>query len=233
MKFSANKGTCALWLSVLSIAIAIIMIFLFCYKVRPYSVVTVDTFIGVIAAFIGICVTLLIGYQIYNAMEIKSKLSEIDILKAELKDSQSRLDYIKCELYEAFHLLQSENFSRQNQSSLEAFLHLIAAVPYSLSVNHKKGYRWLMNELNERMLCIVSSSFLYVGTAEEFKKAVDTFKESYHSDDKSIRNHPYFLYIKDPYEELMDKFDKRLAIIAQAKNPSLEILDVEAGKEDQ
>ena len=40
-----------------------------------------NTFIGILAAFIGISDTLLIGYQVYNAVEIKQELSKFDSVK--------------------------------------------------------------------------------------------------------------------------------------------------------
>ncbi len=62
------KNQSTFWFALIALAISIITMVLFFVKVSANSVVDCMTFIGVIAAFIGISVTLLIGYQIYNAV---------------------------------------------------------------------------------------------------------------------------------------------------------------------
>ena len=76
------KSQSTFWLSLLSFVLSIITIALFFVKITPNSVVDGLTFVGVIAAFIGISVTLLIGYQIYNAVEIKNRLYKMQQLEA-------------------------------------------------------------------------------------------------------------------------------------------------------
>ena len=44
---------------------------------------------------------------------------------------------------------------------------------------------------------------------------------------KEIEKHPNYLYIKNGYEELVDRFYIRLSILAQNKNVSTEELDKE------
>lgn len=81
----------AFWFSLIALAISILTMVLFFVKVSSNSVVDGLTFIGVIAAFIGISVTLLIGYQIYNAVEIKNRLQKMQQLETEISDSKSKL----------------------------------------------------------------------------------------------------------------------------------------------
>lgn len=61
--------------NILSVAIAIIALCFSLWKVTPFNV-NGDVFIGTIATFIGVSVTLLIGYQIYNAVELKKDIQE-------------------------------------------------------------------------------------------------------------------------------------------------------------
>lgn len=82
------KSQSTFWLSLLSFVLSIITIALFFVKITTNSVVDGLTFVGVIAAFIGISVTLLIGYQIYNAVEIKNRLYKMQQLEAEILDSK-------------------------------------------------------------------------------------------------------------------------------------------------
>lgn len=77
------KPQSTFWFALIAFAISIIMVILFFVRVSPNSVVDGMTFIGVIAAFMGISVTLLIGYQIYNAVDIKNRLNKIRQIEAE------------------------------------------------------------------------------------------------------------------------------------------------------
>ena len=86
------------WVSIIVSVITLIVVF---YKVTPNSIVDLGTFIGVVAAFIGICVTLLVGYQIYNAMEIRQKLAEVDRIKAQIKEANDNLEYLKSDTYDS------------------------------------------------------------------------------------------------------------------------------------
>lgn len=61
---------------------------------------TIDTYIGVIAGFIGIAVTLVIGFQIYSFISIKDKVKEIMLLKDELVTTKGNLSLIKNEISE-------------------------------------------------------------------------------------------------------------------------------------
>lgn len=72
------------WLSIFAIVISLITVALFFWKVDSNSVVNVSTFIGIITAFIGISVTLVIGFQIYSFISIKDKMNKMTLLKDEL-----------------------------------------------------------------------------------------------------------------------------------------------------
>jgi hypothetical protein len=59
------------------IVLAVVMV---CLNVSLANV-SLDTFIGVMVTMIGILVTFAVGWQIINALEIKSKLAEIEKIK--------------------------------------------------------------------------------------------------------------------------------------------------------
>ena len=103
------KNQSAFLISILAIGLSIVVIILFFVRVSPNSVVDLGTFIGVCAAFIGIAVTLLIGYQIYNAVEIKNKLAEISDIKKQLLSLKNGTEVLRNETYEAINILQSRD----------------------------------------------------------------------------------------------------------------------------
>lgn len=80
-----KKYSLTVLFATLSLTISIIVIILFFYRVGPNSIVDLGTFVGVSTAILGILITLLIGYQIYNAVDIRQKLSSIDELNDEFQ----------------------------------------------------------------------------------------------------------------------------------------------------
>lgn len=227
------KTQSAFWFALIAFTISITMMILFFVKVSPNSVVDATTFIGVIAAFIGISVTLLIGYQIYNAVEIKNRLNEITALQSEIETIKQKTNTQQNELYEAIHILQSRDPQLRNTYNPNVFLHFLAAIPFSLSLPEKKdGYKFLLDELEEDMMHIVLPSF-GSGTKEVFENGVKELKDLYKETDEEIRRHKNYILIKERYEDLMNKFDTRLSIISQMKNPSLIYLDIVSGEEPE
>lgn len=227
------KTQSAFWFALIAFTISITMMILFFVKVSPNSVVDATTFIGVIAAFIGISVTLLIGYQIYNAVEIKNRLNEITALQSEIETIKQKTNTQQNELYEAIHILQSRDPQLRNTYNPNVFLHFLAAIPFSLSLPEKKdGYKFLLDELEEDMMHIVLPSF-GSGTKDVFENGVKELKDLYKETDEEIRRHKNYILIKERYEDLMTKFDTRLSIISQMKNPSLIYLDMVSGEEPE
>lgn len=224
------------WLSIFAVAISAVTLILFFIKVTPNSVVDVSSFIGAIAAFIGISVTIVIGFQIYNSLDFKNKINELEELKRpleELKQSlkvqKYQLETLKIEQEEGINIIQARLFHGNANMELDAFLRLHIAIKYSLSVDHKDdGYRWILDELEAYMLNITATSFsVILGCVSkvDYAREVNKFKDLYKDEDDEIRRHPNYLYIKERYEELMLKFEKRLDNIADLKHPSLKEVD--------
>lgn len=88
-------------LSVIAISISLVTLILFFIRVTPNSIVGIDTLLGVIAAFIGISVTLLIGYQIYNAFEIKEKLKKVEEFETIIETTKEDFCLLKNEQEES------------------------------------------------------------------------------------------------------------------------------------
>ena len=86
-------------LSILAIGISLLAIGFSILRITPFEI-TNDVYIGIIATFIGISVTLLIGYQIYNTIEIRREIKEVQLLSKDLKEKNDSLD-IKLELQDS------------------------------------------------------------------------------------------------------------------------------------
>lgn len=221
-----TKLNWSFWLSLLAFVISIVALAVFFCKVEPYSVVSIDTFIGVIAGFIGLSVTILLGYQIYNAIDLNQKINQIEKLKKSLENQQEELNKVKLEQAEGFEILQARLLREKTSMQLDSFLHLHSAIKYSLSTDHKnEGYQGLMDELELYMLDITMAPFADCSTEEDYQSKTKKLKDAYKKNDSEIRNHPNYLYIKDRYEELMSKFETRLKFISKRQNVSLTEID--------
>ncbi len=206
---------------IISLSFSIITLALFFIKVKTSSVVDISTFIGVMAAFIGISVTLLIGYKILIVLNFQNKLSQLENLRRELEQQKEETNSINLQQQEGFNIILARLYHKDCLQSLNAVLSLMQAIPYSLSMPQKaEGYTWLLDELREYMLGVTMVSF-GSGTPDFFKKAVNEFKEIFGPIDKEIKSHQNFLYIKDRYTKLLDDFNLRLYNIATFKNVDL------------
>ena len=207
----------AYYMSLGAIVLSFITIALFFVKVSPNSVVDNMTFVSVLAAFIGISVTILLGYQIYNAIEIKDKINEIDAIKLELKDAKNKYEDLSNLLNEDRCILQARQYKNEGVESWKSFLHMLAGIRVALDINHQEdGYDWMLEELKSYML-LLNNSIPFDGTKAQIKIKVDHYRELYMDDDECIRKHPNFYIIREKYESYMNEFDKRLNNIEEMK----------------
>lgn len=87
MENLSKKVNWAIGLSVVALILVAIMFVLWCCNAGGFSAVSLDTFVGVIVALLAIIATLILGWQIYNAMDLKEKLNKIEALETKLKES--------------------------------------------------------------------------------------------------------------------------------------------------
>lgn len=87
MENLSKKVNWAIGLSVVALILVAIMFVLWCCNAGGFSAVSLDTFVGVIVTLLAIIVTIAIGWQIYNAMDLKEKLNKIEALEKIMNES--------------------------------------------------------------------------------------------------------------------------------------------------
>lgn len=211
------KPQSTFWFALIAFAISIIMVILFFVRVSPNSVVDGMTFIGVIAAFMGISVTLLIGYQIYNAVEIKNRLNKIRQIEAEISDSKSKLTELSNLQEEAIAMIEAK-ISQAKGDFCNAFVRFHSAIKYSIKLPFKReGYPLLLDDLANYMKDINLTSFDNCSASSQLITEIELFKDLFAKDIIQVKKSPDYPIISYRYEELMDKFDARLNLIAQGQ----------------
>lgn len=99
------------------IALALSIIACIITLIRIDVTVANDSFISMIAGFMGVCATLLVGSQIYNSIEISKKIKELDdnLKKAEsnllkTKEYNKRFEhYVRYKLYLQIGISMADN----------------------------------------------------------------------------------------------------------------------------
>lgn len=67
-----NKSNWAIGLSIVAIVLCLLVLALWIVEAIPHSVILPESFIGACVALLGVIVTIAVGAQIVNVMEIKS-----------------------------------------------------------------------------------------------------------------------------------------------------------------
>ena len=118
----------------LSLAISITMLVLWCCNVGGFSVVSLDSFVGIIVALLAIVVTFAVGWQIYNSIEIKEKIRKLDDLEMKYSAHDKKMNQIQ---YRSLHLIRANmgDFAYSNNKFLLAFLYYIQSLESSMSLD--------------------------------------------------------------------------------------------------
>lgn len=101
MKEQQNrKSTWALCLSIAAIVLYLLVFALWIFDVYPRSVVTAECFIGACVALLGVIVTVAVGLQIVNVLEVKSAQRKYE---EELKVALEKIQYQQEQMEDEHH----------------------------------------------------------------------------------------------------------------------------------
>lgn len=79
------------WISLLALTLSIIACIITWLRVEIYT--TNDTFVGIMAGFIGACATILIGIQIYNSIDTRNSINKLnDSFNIKIKELDKNYD---------------------------------------------------------------------------------------------------------------------------------------------
>lgn len=221
----------AFWMALVALMLPILTLAIIVMDVWSISVIDSNTFISAMVGIMTLVFTLLIGYQIYNTIDTKQKLEEIDRLKSDLQNFQQASEKKTTALYNEFaqggYILQARTVTQNPKDDYVAFLKMLSAIRAALDVdNRDEGYGWMLDELKTYML-LLNNTYPFSGSSDTIPMIVEEYRKKYKDDDKAIRLHDNYYIIRDRYEPLMADFERRLDGIAQMKAMSL----TEVGKE--
>lgn len=105
----------------------------FCGNIKNNGVLTTDSFIGIMATLIGVCATIVVGFQIASFIKIhetERQLQEVKEENKKLHQLQNEIRYLEGELANAFTLL-SDVLKKDVHKALAKILSLSCLDPTS------------------------------------------------------------------------------------------------------
>lgn len=162
------------------------------------QIVSLDTFIGVMATMIGLLVTFAIGWQVINALDIKSKLAEIERLKGETAEQRTEINKL---------IARSKFDSNVNQSytlhkmgcNHKAFACTLEAIKYGLGLEEQDIYEELDLLLTNLKAFAINS---------QTERCYQSERDIMVAADEAIRKMPKYALIKDKYTDAIAEYRK-------------------------
>ena len=127
------------------VGVVVLAVVMACLNVS-LSNVSLDTFIGVMVTMIGILVTFAVGWQIINALEIKSKLTEIEKIKTDVNTQQSNIDKIAARIAYDAAINRSYTLHKMGEY-IKAFACTLEAIEHCLKIDEYEDLNTLLHNL--------------------------------------------------------------------------------------
>ncbi len=180
----------------LSLAVSITMLVLWCCNVGGFSVVSLDSFVGIIVALLAIVVTLTIGSQIYTSIEIKTKIEELNILKEKFNTQEKEY---KQQTYKLNHLIfvSLADIEINNKNYALAFSYLMTSLEYTMSLDTPMN----IDPVLGRMTIVVS---------QLKQDTVCKFMEDIQDSNNSIKESQLYDLIKTKYDKIYSDFTAKI-----------------------
>lgn len=181
----------------LSLAISLVLMVLWICNVGGFTVVTLDSFVGVIVALLAIIVTLAFTWQIYGVIEIKNKIEEVSELRHKLKiqeeENQRQVFHLNCLV---FGSLAETEISRSDYIS--AFGYLLVSLESDMSSDIPQNAMTILDKMEFAVSKINSKTILNM---EKIESSNNVISESKH-----------YNMIKERYEKVYNDFISKVKL---------------------
>ena len=203
------KTKLSIILSIISIVGVLSIWGLWLFGTMKLSVVSLDTFIGVIIALLAIIFTIIIGWQIINTIEIRNWMSQIEQNQNELAENEKKLaenDHLHTleayNLHAAICQADADSYVEKKQY-VEAFTFYHVALCYSILSGTPNPLNRI-NKLSQITQCIISPPIA------DFKMLAIQIK----SDSDRIRTTTsYRNCLSEVYEQTMLTFWQKIKLL--------------------
>ena len=195
-------------LSIVAIVLCLLVFALWIFEVMPHSVITPDSFIGACVSLLAVIVTIAIGWQIFNIVEVKSiikeyaqKQVEVDKLQNQLQNEIHKIETdAEYDLHHSMHLhaITLALHCQMQKKHSEACYHCFEAIAESVQMRELMNVDNIFEMLRVNMNAIVTQIKL-----SELEKC--ELKEI----ERIIRASKYYHLFADRYESSIAEFYKK------------------------
>lgn len=211
--------------------LAIIAIGIALLKVTPFEI-TGDTYIGVMVSLLSLIATFIIGYQIYNTIELRKEIFEqrklYDVIVQKNKEMNEKYEEQNNQTQEGFDIVSAFICYNSGQSFLvcgEAFVKMHRALVCSINTN-RTDYEWIFSHLrlyisqfNWQTFCTgcyknKDGNYIVNVVGENYgrllKSIIDDYLLPIKEDEQRIRTDKNFCKIQCEYNRVMRIFYDRI-----------------------
>ena len=187
----------------LSLAISVTMLVLWCCNVGGFTVVSLDSFVGVIVALLAIVVTLAVGWQIYNSIELKNRIKELNSLKEDFLKQQESIEQLTYK--SKHHTMQIWGVSALNNNMpIDAFRAFIMSLDSTLHQNCPVNVEILLDNMEYSVGQIGQGSLCPAGHHQIITDS-----------DASIRRTNNYKLIERRYNKIYESFSTKIKVNEQ------------------
>lgn len=176
------------------------------------SVVSLDTFIGVIVALLAIIFTVIVGWQIINAIEMRDRMAELEKQHNNLVENERILaENDRLHTKEAYNLQSglcgeiAESYRTKGQY-IEAFTFYHAALYFAI-LSERPNQMNHLNQMNLILSLITTQPVInFTSLAQQIKEDANRIRKT-----TSYRN-----CLSEMYEQTMQEFWQRMKMLGLA-----------------
>lgn len=197
----------------IALALSIIACIITWVRVDVYF--TNDTFVGIMAGFMGACTTILVGAQIYNQIENKKQIEKTrklqELLNKDLESSKSQ--WTKSEKRIEALLQYTHGIALYDENPIYTFEYLYSALKSALLYCTPNEINHIMHDLNATSIQI----------EKKFNEKVDNRQKIYYSikpeemEPESLSEYPYYALIHKNYSEAYKRYYKIISSYKDSK----------------
>ena len=173
------------------------------------AVVSLETFIGVIVALLAIVFTVIIGFQIVNAIDMREKMSQLEKRQMEILENERQLaENDRLHVMEAYNLQAGINGESADAyfakgQYIEAFAFYHAALHHAILANQKNQLN-RVNQLQSIVQLITAKPVVYFSSlAHQINADMEGIRKT-----TSYRN-----CLSEVYEQTMQAFWQKMRML--------------------
>lgn len=176
------------------IAVSTIVIYVICTQ-GDVDMSLGEGVIGIIVALLALIVTIILGWQIYTAIDIKEKIAAIDELQNKQNSQEHRMEQMYYNSCRVIGCAMSA-FDIGNKTA-HSFRWLLSALAASLKMDNPVDVEKLLSDLQNQVKLMEPN----IITEEKFMVEIKEF-------DKIIRESSSYSCIMSKYEEILENLNR-------------------------